>query len=200
MSLALALLLVVFVLLVLLDAPIAVALGLSSMFYLLIADAAPLIVVAQRAVAGINSFTLLAIPLFLLAGLLMVHGGLAPRIIALCSALIGRRTGGLAMVMIIACMMFGSLSGSGVADVVAIGTMMLPAMKDQGLGLCWFAWYRHPALDRADCLRHRHQQFDRPAFRGCDHPRHPAGSRPHAGGVVDFASQRMARRRAFFLG
>ena len=75
MSLALALLLVVFVLLVLLDAPIAVALGLSSMFYLLIADAAPLIVVAQRAVAGINSFTLLAIPLFLLAGLLMVHGG-----------------------------------------------------------------------------------------------------------------------------
>ncbi|HAC49653.1 MAG TPA: C4-dicarboxylate ABC transporter permease, partial [Sulfitobacter sp.] len=132
MSLALALLLVVFVVLVLLDAPIAVALGLSSMFYLLIADAAPMIVVAQRAVAGINSFTLLAIPLFLLAGLLMVHGGLAPRIIALCSALIGRRTGGLAMVMIIACMMFGSLSGSGVADVVAIGTMMLPAMRVQG--------------------------------------------------------------------
>ena len=76
MSLALALLLVVFVLLVLLDAPIAVALGLSSMFYLLIADAAPLIVVAQRAVAGINSFTLLAIPLFLLAGLLtLVQAG-----------------------------------------------------------------------------------------------------------------------------
>lgn len=132
MSIALALLLLVFVVLVLLDAPIAVALGLSSMIYLLIAESAPMIVVAQRAVAGINSFTLLAIPLFLLAGLLMVHGGLAPRIIALCSALIGRRTGGLAMVMIIACMMFGSLSGSGVADVVAIGTMMLPAMRDQG--------------------------------------------------------------------
>jgi tripartite ATP-independent transporter DctM subunit len=132
MSIALGLLLVVFILLVLIDAPIAVALGLSSMFYLFIADTAPMIVVAQRAVAGIDSFTLLAIPLFLLAGLLMVHGGLAPRIIALCAALIGQRTGGLAMVMIIACMMFGSLSGSGVADVVAIGTMMLPAMRDLG--------------------------------------------------------------------
>lgn len=132
MSIALVLLLLVFVLLVLIDAPIAVALGLSSMFYLLIAETAPMMVVAQRAVSGIDSFTLLAIPLFLLAGLLMVHGGLAPRIIALCAALIGRRTGGLALVMIIACMLFGSLSGSGVADVVAIGTMMLPAMRDQG--------------------------------------------------------------------
>ncbi|MGH1464819.1 MAG: TRAP transporter large permease [Cognatishimia sp.] len=132
MSVALLLLLVVFVLLVLIDAPIAVALGLSSMFYLLITDLAPMIVVAQRAVAGIDSFTLLAIPLFLLAGLLMVHGGLAPRIIVLCAAIVGRGTGGLAIVMIAACMLFGSLSGSGVADVVAIGTMVMPSMKDRG--------------------------------------------------------------------
>ncbi|WP_299850947.1 TRAP transporter large permease [uncultured Roseovarius sp.] len=132
MSLALVFLLVAFVLLLLIDAPIAVALGLSSVVYLLIADTAPMIVVAQRAVAGIDSFTLLAIPLFLLAGLLMVHGGLAPRIIALCAALVGQRTGGMAIVMIIACMLFGSLSGSGVADVVAIGTMMLPAMRERG--------------------------------------------------------------------
>nr|WP_325248304.1 TRAP transporter large permease [Amylibacter sp.] len=132
MSIALILLLVVFIALVLMDAPIAVALGLSSVFYLAIADLAPMIVVAQRAVAGIDSFTLLAIPLFLLAGLLMVHGGLAPRIIALCAAIVGRGTGGLAIVMIAACMLFGSLSGSGVADVVAIGTMMMPSMKDRG--------------------------------------------------------------------
>lgn len=132
MSLALILLLVVFAVLVLIDAPIAVALGLASVIYLVIADTAPMIVVAQRAVAGIDSFTLLAIPLFLLAGLLMAHGGLAPRIIALCAALVGRRTGGMAIVMIIACMLFGSLSGSGVADVVAIGTMMMPAMRERG--------------------------------------------------------------------
>ncbi len=132
MSLALLLLLASFALLVILDAPIAVALGLASILYLLVSDLAPLIVVSQRAVAGIDSFTLLAIPLFLFAGLLMVHGGLAPRVVQLFSALVGRRTGGLAIVMIAACMLFGSLSGSGVADVVAIGTMMLPALRERG--------------------------------------------------------------------
>lgn len=132
MSIGLFILLASFVLLVLIDAPIAVALGLSSVVYLLISDLAPLMIVAQRMVAGIDSFTLLAIPLFLLAGTLMVQGGLAPRIVAFCAAIVGRGTGGLAIVMIAACMMFGSLSGSGVADVVAIGSMMLPAMKERG--------------------------------------------------------------------
>ncbi|WP_104667082.1 TRAP transporter large permease [Ensifer adhaerens] len=132
MSLALVVLFLVFVLLLLIDAPIVIALALSSVAYLLVGDALPVMVVAQRMVAGIDSFTLLAIPLFLLAGLLMVHGGLAPRIVNLCAAVVGQRTGGLAIVMIAACMMFGSLSGSGVADVVAIGSMLLPAMKERG--------------------------------------------------------------------
>lgn len=132
MSIGLVILLVSFVVLVLIDAPIAVALGLSAVVYLMISDLAPLMIVAQRMVAGIDSFTLLAIPLFLLAGTLMVQGGLAPRIVAFCAAIVGRGTGGLAIVMIAACMLFGSLSGSGVADVVAIGSMMLPAMKDRG--------------------------------------------------------------------
>ncbi len=113
MSLALLVLFAVFILLLLIDAPIAIALALSSVAYLLVGDVLPLMVVAQRMVAGIDSFTLLAIPLFLLAGLLMVHGGLAPRIVNLCAAVVGQRTGGLAIVMIAACMMFGSLSGSG---------------------------------------------------------------------------------------
>ncbi len=132
MTIELAFLLIAFAVLVLIDVPIAIALALSSIGYLAISDLAPLIVVAQRSVAGIDSFTLLAIPLFLLAGLLMVHGGLAPRILNLCAAMVGRMTGGLAIVMVAACMLFGSLSGSGVADVVAIGTMMLPSMKDNG--------------------------------------------------------------------
>ena len=132
MSIGLVILLVSFVVLVLIDAPIAVALGLSAVVYLMISDLAPLMIVAQRMVAGIDSFTLLAIPLFLLAGTLMVQGGLAPRIVAFCAAIVGRGTGGLAIVMIAACMLFGSLSGSGVADVVAIGSMMLPAMKERG--------------------------------------------------------------------
>ncbi|WP_417280375.1 TRAP transporter large permease [Celeribacter sp.] len=132
MSFELFLLLASFIVLIVIDAPIAVALGLASALYIVVADLAPLMVVAQRMIAGIDSFTLLAIPLFLMAGMLMVQGGLAPRIVALCSALVGRATGGLAIVMILACMLFGSLSGSGVADVVAIGTMLLPAMKERG--------------------------------------------------------------------
>jgi tripartite ATP-independent transporter DctM subunit len=131
-SFELFLLLASFIALIVIDAPIAVALGLASALYIAVADLAPLMVVAQRMIAGIDSFTLLAIPLFLMAGMLMVQGGLAPRIVALCSALVGRATGGLAIVMILACMLFGSLSGSGVADVVAIGTMLLPAMKERG--------------------------------------------------------------------
>ena len=77
--------------------------GLSCILYLLVADTAPMIVVAQRALAGFDSFILQAIPPFLLAGLQMAHGGLAPRNIAPCSALAGRRTGGMAIVMIVAC-------------------------------------------------------------------------------------------------
>ena len=103
MSFELALLLVTFLVLVVVDAPIAVALGLASVVYLAVADLAPMMVVAQRMIAGIDSFTLLAIPLFLLAGMLMVKGGLAPRIVNLCSALVGHMTGGLAIVMIAAC-------------------------------------------------------------------------------------------------
>lgn len=132
MSLALLVLIFVFIVLLLIDAPIVVALALSSLAYLIVGDVLPVMIVAQRMVSGIDSFTLLAIPLFLLAGLLMVHGGLAPKIVNLCAAVVGQRTGGLAIVMIAACMMFGSLSGSGVADVVAIGSMMLPAMKERG--------------------------------------------------------------------
>ena len=132
MTMSLTLLLASFTILVILDAPIAVALGLSSVVYLLVADLAPMIVVAQRVLAGVDSFTLLAIPLFLLAGLLLLHGDLTPRIVRLCSAIVGRAKGGLAMVMVMGCMLFGALSGSGVADVVAIGTMLLPAMKERG--------------------------------------------------------------------
>ncbi|RWR27940.1 TRAP transporter large permease [Sinirhodobacter populi] len=132
MSMELALLLGSFALLVLIDAPIAVALGLSSALYIAVSGLAPMMIVAQQMIAGIDSFTLLAIPLFLFAGLLMVHGGLAPRIVALFAAIVGQRTGGMAIVMIAACMMFGALSGSGVADVIAIGTMMLPAMRQNG--------------------------------------------------------------------
>jgi tripartite ATP-independent transporter DctM subunit len=83
-------------------------------------------------VAGLDSFPLLAIPLFVLAGGLMGAAGLTGRIVALALSLVGRRRGGLAAVSVVACMLFGALSGSGVADVVAIGSLVLPAMSRAG--------------------------------------------------------------------
>jgi tripartite ATP-independent transporter DctM subunit len=127
-------LLSIFAVTVLLDMPIAFGLALASVAYLLIFESAPLMVAAQQLVAGLDSFTLLAIPLFLLAAQLMNSAGLTIRIIRLCSAAVGDIKGGLAVVAVLASMLFGALSGSGVADVVAIGSVILPAMYRSGYG------------------------------------------------------------------
>lgn len=112
--------------------PIAVSIGVSSLAYIIIFDAAPLTLVAQRMATGVDSFPLLAIPFFLIAGTLMAESGITPRIMRFASSLVGRIPGGLAIVMVVACMLFGAISGSGVADVVAIGSILLPAMKKNG--------------------------------------------------------------------
>lgn len=112
--------------------PISVAIGLSAVLYLLLFSGVSLAVVAQQMTLGIDSFPLLAIPLFLLAGLVMSEADITTRLIRFANALVGRVAGGLAMVMVISCMLFGAISGSGVADVTAIGSLMLPAMEKQG--------------------------------------------------------------------
>lgn len=112
--------------------PIAFSIAVSGMAYLLFESTVPLLVVAQRMVVGVDSFTLLAIPLFVLAGALMAEGDITPRIMRFASSMVGHIPGGLAMVMVVSCMLFGAISGSGVADVVAIGSILLPAMKQQG--------------------------------------------------------------------
>lgn len=122
----------VFTLTVLIDMPIAFGLVLSCLAYLAIFDASPMMVAAQQYVAGLDSFTLLAIPLFILAAQLMNGAGLTQRIVRLCAAIVGDVRGGLAIVAVLACLMFGALSGSGVADVVAIGSLLLPAMARAG--------------------------------------------------------------------
>ena len=125
----------VFAAALLLDVPVASALGLAAAVAVLAHDIAPVAVVAQQMVAGLDSFPLLAIPLFVLAGRLMGAVGLTGRIVALALFLVGRRRGGLGAVAVVACMLFGALSGSGVADTVAIGTLVLPAMKRAGYPL-----------------------------------------------------------------
>lgn len=112
--------------------PIALSIGISSLFYIVIFDAAPFALIAQRMTTGVDSFPLLAIPFFLIAGTLMAESGITPRIMKFASSLVGKIPGGLAIVMVIGCMLFGAISGSGVADVVAIGSILLPVMEKDG--------------------------------------------------------------------
>jgi tripartite ATP-independent transporter DctM subunit len=121
-----------FFLAVTLGIPISMSIGISAVLYLLFYGSISLAVIAQQMTLGIDSFPLLAIPLFLLAGMIMSEANITTRIIGFANALVGRITGGLAMVMVISCMFFGAISGSGVADVTAIGSLMLPAMDQQG--------------------------------------------------------------------
>ncbi|MCK5674047.1 MAG: TRAP transporter large permease [Spirochaetales bacterium] len=120
-----------FVLLLILKVPITFTLAISSIvtaFYLNI----PMLAIIQRMVQGVNSFSLLAIPFFILAGEIMSQGGISRRLIEFSNILIGRVRGGLAQVNVLASMFFGGISGSAVADVSSIGTMMIPMMKKKG--------------------------------------------------------------------
>jgi tripartite ATP-independent transporter DctM subunit len=125
-------LLIVMVVTLLLGVPVAFSIAISGAFYLIFESAVPVLVLAQRMVVGVDSFTLLAIPLFLLAGAIMAEGDITPRITRFAATLVGHIPGGMAIVMVMSCMLFGAISGSGVADVAAIGSIMLPAMKTQG--------------------------------------------------------------------
>ncbi|WP_374697740.1 TRAP transporter large permease [Alcaligenes nematophilus] len=111
--------------------PIAFSLLLCSALFLLFTGMRPLIVVPQRVMAGLDSFPLLAVPLFILMGNLMEKAGLSRRLIDLIDMLVGRVHGALGYVTVIACAMFGALTGSAPATVAAIGAIMMPAMIAQ---------------------------------------------------------------------
>lgn len=114
--------------------PVAFSIGISTTATLLlsISMGPGLTTVAQRMTTGIDSFSLLAIPFFVLAGELMKHGGIANRLINLANALLGRLPGGLAFVNVLSAMMFGAVSGSAVAAASAIGSIMTDRMEDEG--------------------------------------------------------------------
>lgn len=118
-------------LLILLGLPIAFAMGVTAWLYLA-ASELPLIVLAQRVATGPDSWVLLAMPLFVLAGLLMNDTGISTRLLAFARALIGHPRGGLAMVNVLASMLFGGISGSSVADTAALGSVLIPGMSKQG--------------------------------------------------------------------
>lgn len=114
--------------------PVAYAIGLAALFALL--SAMPFLpsvtTLAQRMATSLDSFTLLAIPFFILAGQVMNKGGIAVRLIDFAKAFVGPLPGGLAFVNIIACMLFGAISGSAVAAASAIGGFMTPQMEQEG--------------------------------------------------------------------
>jgi len=126
-------LLIAFVVLLALHVPVAFSIGIATVLALLTSGDLPaFLLVAQRMATGIDSFALLAIPFFILSGLLMGQGGIARRLIDLADVLVGRFRGGLSHVNVVACMLFGSISGSAAAAVSSVGGFMVPAMNRRG--------------------------------------------------------------------
>jgi len=126
------LLLVAFALLVLISVPVAFALGGSAALALAFGAHSPLILVPQQLVAGIDSFPMLAIPLFILAGSIMDIGGISRRLVALAHALVGHLPGGLGQVVVLSEVFFSGVSGSTSADTAAIGGIMIPQLTANG--------------------------------------------------------------------
>ena len=120
-----------FAVLVIVGFPFAIAIAAASALFLVVVDMEPAFL-AQQIIAGSQSFSLLAIPLFMLAGELMSAGGLSQRLVDVAGVFVRRRTGGLAMVAVLAGLIFSAISGSAPATTAAIGAILIPAMVKHG--------------------------------------------------------------------
>ena len=128
---AIAILFGVFAVLLVIGVPVAFALAAAALATLLYLDL-PSIVLAQQVSAGTGTASLIAIPLFIFAGEIMMRGGISERLISLAAALVGRLRGGLGQVSILSSLFFGGVSGSAIADVSAVGGTMIPQMIKRG--------------------------------------------------------------------
>lgn len=122
----------VFFVLLLLGLPIGYAIGIATLVNIIGFTDMPTMMIAQNSIAGVDSFPLLAIPFFMLAGNLMSSGGIAKRLVNFFESFIGHITGGLGMVTVVVCMFFAAISGSAVATVSAVGAFMIPQMVEHG--------------------------------------------------------------------
>jgi C4-dicarboxylate transporter DctM subunit len=116
----------------LINTPIAIAIGMAAVLALLIQGDFSLMIVIQKLFAGTDSFHLLAVPLFMFAGVIMAAGGVSRRLIDLANSLVGWLPGGMAAVAIVSSMFFAGISGSAAADAAAVGAILIPAMKKSG--------------------------------------------------------------------
>ena len=121
-----------FLALMLVGVPVAISMASASVLYLVFYNVAPDIIAAQRMIAGVESFPLLAVPFFILAGNLMNSAGVTGRIYSFAVALVGWMKGGLAQVNIIGSVIFSGMSGTALADAAGIGTIEIKAMKEHG--------------------------------------------------------------------
>ncbi len=112
--------------------PVSISLGLTVLTFLFTMTTVPITSVALKLFTGIERFEIMAIPFFILAGNFLTHGGVARRMIAFASSMVGHWHGGLALAGVMACALFAAVSGSSPATVVAIGSIILPAMVKQG--------------------------------------------------------------------
>jgi len=126
------LMVVLFLALVVLGVPIAFSMAVSSSMFIFAEGRVPLALITQRLFSGVDSFPLMAVPFFILSGLVMDSGGISRRLIRLSKSLVGHIRGGLAMVVTVAEIFFSGISGSTTADISAIGSTLIPAMKRAG--------------------------------------------------------------------
>lgn len=127
-----AVLFIVLIIALVVNVPVGIAIGVSSLAAVLADGRLSSTYIVQQLVASADSFPLMAIPLFILAGELMSAGGVSKRILNVCNVFFGRITGGLAIVTVIVCMFFAAVSGSGPATVAAVGSMVVPTMLEKG--------------------------------------------------------------------
>jgi C4-dicarboxylate transporter DctM subunit len=123
-----------FVLLLVIRMPVSFSLAISAAIALLFAGSMDPLIVVQRMYTSVESFSLIAIPFFILSGGFMESGGISRRLISFSSSLVGHIRGGLSMISIVAAMFFAGISGSTAADTAAIGSVLIPAMEKKGYG------------------------------------------------------------------
>ena len=175
-----AILLLGFLGLLALGLPVAIALAGSGIIFALVDGSVPLLAIVHRMVGGVNSFPLMCVPFFIMAGSLMNTAGITERIYSFAVALVGWMKGGLGQVNVVGSVIFAGMSGTAVADAAGLGTIEIKAMKDHGYDPRIRRRYHRrvvdsrsaPAAVAADgALRDHRQRLDRPAFRGRHHPR-----------------------------
>src|SRR3954471_12396863 len=181
--------------------PISIALGLTVLTFLFTLTQVPIESVALKLFTGIENFSIMAIPFFILAGNFLSHGGVAKRMIAFTTSLVGHWPGGLGLAGVAACALFAAVSGSSVAPVVAIGSIILPAPlrcrhhHDVGRP-------RHPgaALDHPRPLRGVDEQLDRQPVPGGRRPGHRPLRAARRGDPRDRVAPRLSAHAPRHLG